>query len=98
MCSLSKPNHESTKIREDHEKEFVMQPLLRVLRGPSCFRGCICTSQSAAVSTIGDGRLIILCRSAPAGTIGYTESYCTTTQKKIAIESSLYLRDSRLHY
>ena len=28
------------------------------------------TIQSAAVSTIGDGLRIILCRSAPAGTIG----------------------------
>src|SRR5882724_9646448 len=34
--------------------------------------------QSAAVSTIGDGLRIILCRSAPAGTIGYTESSCST--------------------
>src|SRR2546428_12449028 len=34
--------------------------------------------QSAAVSTIGDGLRIILLRSAPAGTIGYTESSCST--------------------
>src|SRR5436190_19901398 len=34
--------------------------------------------QSAAVSTIGDGRRIMRSRSAPAGTIGYTESSCST--------------------
>src|SRR5690606_35922714 len=33
---------------------------------------------SAPVSASGDGRRIILCRSAPAGTIGNTESSCST--------------------
>src|SRR5947207_2699117 len=43
-----------------------------------------CCVQSAAVSTIGDGRRIILCRSAPAGTIGYTESSCSTLKSMSA--------------
>src|SRR5205823_14397202 len=44
--------------------------------------------QSAAVSTIGDGRRIILCRSAPAGTIGYTESSCSTWKSMTAARFS----------
>src|SRR5690242_11300941 len=51
---------------------FVCFVLLRVFEVPSFL------AQSAAVSTIGDGRRIILWRSAPAGTIGYTESSCST--------------------
>src|SRR5205085_2176967 len=41
--------------------------------------------QSAPVSTSGDGRRIILCRSAPAGTIGYTESSCSTWKSMTAV-------------
>src|SRR5437773_4703392 len=72
----------STKNDEDHEKEFFVQSFLRALRGSSwifVFSWLhLFFLQSAAVSTIGDGRRIILCRSAPAGTIGYTESSCST--------------------
>src|SRR6476469_7909320 len=44
--------------------------------GPHLFG--LVVHQSAPVSTSGEGRRIILCRSAPAGTIGYTESSCST--------------------
>src|SRR4030095_6076906 len=43
---------------------------------------------SAPVSTSGDGGRIILCRSAPAGTIGYTESSCSTLKSITAVRDS----------
>src|SRR5438093_4836485 len=63
---------------EDHEN--LVQKGVSCLFVFSCLREKPSShlSQSAAVSTIGDGRRIILCRSAPAGTIGYTESSCST--------------------
>src|SRR2546425_9715235 len=78
MLRLSKSNHESTKDHEDHEED------LYCTKRSSCPSRIFVSSwlhlffQSAAVSTIGEGRRIILCRSAPAGTIGYTESSCST--------------------
>src|SRR5438874_12324772 len=65
--------HESTK---KHEEESIS--LLRVVLRVFLFSWLHSFFQSAAVSTIGDGRRIILLRSAPAGTIGYTESSCST--------------------
>src|SRR3989441_8223473 len=78
MLRLSKSNHESTKDHEDHEED------LYCTKRSSCPSRIFVSSwlhlffQSAAVSTIGDGLRIILCRSAPAGTIGYTVSSCST--------------------
>src|SRR6188508_2158999 len=69
---MSKPCQLST-TEETEDVEVKTDLLLRVL----CVL-CGGASQSAAVSTIGDGRRIILCRSAPAGTIGNTESSCST--------------------
>src|SRR5213595_904958 len=43
-----------------------------------CVQGVCRHGQSAAVSAIGFGLRIIACRSAPAGTIGYTVSSCST--------------------
>src|SRR5262249_2056647 len=71
---LTTAYHEVTKKHEGHEV-FFLQNILRALR---VFVKSRHSSQSAAVSTIGDGLLIIRSRSAPAGTIGYTESSCST--------------------
>src|SRR5439155_15243132 len=43
----TKGNHENTKDNEGHGKELFCTSPLRVLRGCSCFRGCICSWTSA---------------------------------------------------
>src|SRR5262249_46180006 len=65
------------RAHEAHEERFVRKIFVAfvILRAFAMIRPSF---QSAAVSTIGDGLLIILSRSAPAGTIGYTESSCST--------------------
>src|SRR5262245_1229034 len=75
---LPTASHEDTKRTRSTRRTLCTKDL-RGLRDSSSLRDDPSLHfQSAAVSTIGDGLLIILSRSAPAGTIGYTESSCST--------------------
>src|SRR3954462_14224746 len=75
MLLVLKATTKITKTRSTHEKQnYFFFVYLRAFVSSWLHLFC----QSAAVSTIGDGLRIILWRSAPAGTIGYTESSCST--------------------
>src|SRR6185436_11892040 len=90
VSSLLSGDHEGHEEHEDHEEEtpctkwFSSCPSCSSCASwfPALFESSV---QSAAVSTIGDGLRIILWRSAPAGTIGYTESSCSTWKSISAV-------------
>ena len=63
-------------LRFPEDKGFAgLDNYATVLTDPRLFN---LSPRRITVSTIGLGRRIIACRSAPAGTIGYTESSCST--------------------